>query len=92
MNNDIPDILARLIAVELALLQLTEEIRRKKLAKEWLTVAEAAHLIDVDQVTIRRAIKRSLLKASDVSLGDGRPKWRIRRKDFEKWLKSRAPG
>jgi len=57
-----------------------------------LTIRDAALQSNLSETTIRRAIrsKADRLPATDVSLGRGKPTWRIDPADFEAWLKRRG--
>jgi hypothetical protein len=57
-----------------------------------LTIRDAARKANLSETTIRRAIrsKNDHLPATDVSLGRGKPNWRIDPNDFEAWLKRRV--
>jgi excisionase family DNA binding protein len=60
--------------------------------EEFLTPPEAARLIRVDPIKIIRAIRRGELKAPDVAEpGSTRPRYRIPRGEFQRWLESRLP-
>lgn len=57
-------------------------------AVEYLTVAEAAARLRCHERTIRRAIDRGALRAGRIrgGTGGGRPAYRIRIADLDRWL------
>ena len=50
----------------------------------WLTVAQVAEELQVDQETVRRWIRSNELKA--LNLGGRRPDYRLRRDDLEAFI------
>lgn len=54
---------------------------------DWMTVAEVAELLKVDQETVRRLVKRGELAALD--LGSRKMGYRIRRDDLDAFIMQR---
>jgi excisionase family DNA binding protein len=55
---------------------------------EWMTVEQAAQFAGVSTKTIRRAIRKGELAASNVRGSSRRPTWRIKRSDLEGFMKN----
>ena len=79
------------------LLRIERHLRRLLLEKRTgtgsaLTIRDAALQSNLSETTIRRAIrsKADRLPATDVSLGRGKPTWRIDPAEFKAWLKRRG--
>lgn len=61
-------------------------------ADEWLSIAAAAQVAQVSEKTIRRAVLRGRLNASNVGGSTRRPTWRIQRTDLDAFLKANVAG
>lgn len=55
----------------------------------FLTVKLIAEILGVRTHAVTALIARGDLPASDISLKGSKPRWRIRREDFESWLERR---
>ena len=70
--------------MEIRIVELLNEIKTLILGKvneRWLTIREVAEYTSVSESTIRRAIKKGVLKASDKT---GRLLFTV--SDFDRWL------
>jgi len=63
--------------------------QEKKEMPEYLSVPEAAKLINKSELTIRRWIKDRKLKANKLSSGGNQDRYIIERKNFETFLKGK---
>jgi len=61
-------------------------------AEEWLSIREAATVASLSDKTIRRAIRKGELAATNVNNSVRRPTWRIRRSDLEGFMKANVAG
>jgi len=67
-------------------------MRKRKPDDIWITPPEAAAEIRVDPCVVRNWIEKGELIASNVADSSAhRPRWRIRRLDFDLFLESRRP-
>ena len=57
---------------------------------DWLTVGEVAESLRINVDTVLTWIRRGTLEAVNVSGGELRPTWRIRRESFERMIADRA--
>lgn len=60
---------------------------RAQSAVDWLTIEQAADVVQVSPSTIRRAIRNLGLPASAVG---GRGTWRIARGELDEWMRGRS--
>lgn len=59
-------------------------------ASQLLSVREVADRLGVCGEQARRLIVRGSLPALDVSLGGRQPRWRVRQRDLDKWIRDRT--
>ncbi len=59
---------------------------------EWLSIEQAAEVAGISATTIRPAVRKGKLQASNVGCSTRRPTWRIHRVDLDAFLKANVAG
>jgi excisionase family DNA binding protein len=64
--------------------------RKLSPASQLLSVADVAERLSVCGETVRRMIVSGSLPGLDVSLGGKKPRWRVRQRDLDSWIRART--
>lgn len=87
--NDLQSIAKAVARIDQGVAKLLEA--QVKTAAEWLSVAQVAEISGLSDTTVRRAIGRGELAASNMG-GERRPVWRIAQQELAAWMEMKRGG